>query len=108
MNNPKWLSLISPVSALSMLVMAITFVQSDHQRLAAMQAVIAAYEAHGTPQMVRMSADYDRHFISTDGRIDRIEASITAIQDIRVQLAEIREAQKNMYQQLKQHMEPTK
>lgn len=105
MNNSKWLSLISPASALSMLVMAITFVQSDHQRLAAVQAIISAYEAHGTPQMVRLQATYDQHFASTDGRIDRLESTLATMQEIRVQLAEIREAQKSIAAQLKQHMD---
>lgn len=88
----------------TLLVAIIGYSIGDHQKIMAHDAIIQAYELHGTPQTVKLQTQADEKFKSIERRLELLEQIITTIPDIRVELVKASAKLDAMHDSLERHM----
>lgn len=97
--EPKnnWLGRLNVFALLSMTVAVITFMVSDHQRLAGLVTVMQAYESHGTPQVVALKAATDEHLRAVDEHLVRLDSALNSLPSIDARLIRMEEQLKSLH-----------
>lgn len=99
----------------TLLVTIITYSIGDHRLLAEHDSIIKAYEAHGSPQVVKMQAQteerfkgmaekYEERFKADEHRLDLLEQGIITISDMRVEMVKISAKMDSLHESLERHM----
>lgn len=88
----------------TLLVTILTYSIGDHRLLAEHDGIIKAYEAHGTPQSVKLQAQSDEKFKAIEHRLELLEQIIATIPDIRVELVRASAKLDSMHESLERHM----
>lgn len=93
------------------LTIVVTFLVTQWLKIERHEGIINAYETHGTPSVVKLTATYDERFRNADERLTRLEnlaaANSSGIQDIRTELRAAVEKLTAIKESLDEHKKTT-